>query len=728
MKRIDRETVQRILDATDIVEVVGDFVSLKKRGANYLGLCPFHNERTPSFAVSKAKGIFKCFSCGKGGSAVSFLMDLENMTYNEALRYLAKKYNIEIVDREMTDSEREAETERESLIAVLAFAGKHFEHILADTPEGRDIGYAYFRERGINDLMIKKFRLGYSLDRGDSLLSDAKAKGFSEKYLLMAGLVAQSERGLYDRYRGRVIYPIFSVSGRVIAFGGRILSSDKKKAKYVNSPETPVYHKSNELYGLYQARQAIARQDKCILVEGYMDVISMHQIGIENVVASSGTSLTIGQIRLLHRFTKNITVIYDADPAGIHASLRGIDLLLAEELNIRVLLLPPGEDPDSFAQSHSLAEVEDYIAKHEEDFISFKTRILLDGVENDPIKRAGVVTEVLRSIAMVPNEVMRAEYVRQTSRMLAIDERTLSLQLVKEVAKVAEKRPGDQDEPAPTSQTPGVATADTATAGVALSSAPTDGGMALTSTADRRRFQCERALIRLVLKYALVQFNTDADDDAEPFTLLDFVASELDSDEIEFSDPICRRLFSEVLELDASDWKKYALEAERHATAVRDKFVGEGREKIRVEAEGVADIELREEQLAEDAAALYFSTLDAALENISESAFLSHPDDAMRRVASDLVVEKYQLSKIHTKYTHIATERELLPELAVRAVMELKYCVIDSEISRAQALIKAAAAKSDEATLQALVADLQSLFQAKSLFAKQLGDRIVNQK
>jgi len=728
MKRIDRETVQRILDATDIVEVVGDFVSLKKRGANYMGLCPFHNERTPSFAVSRAKGIFKCFSCGKGGSAVSFLMDLENMTYNEALRFLAKKYNIEIVDRELTDSEREAETERESLIAVLDFAGKYFERTLAETDEGRDVGYAYFRERGINDLMIKKFRLGYSLDRGDSLLTDAKAKGFNEKYLLMAGLVAQSEHGLYDRYRGRVIYPIFSVSGRVIAFGGRILSSDKKKAKYVNSPETPVYHKSNELYGLYQARQAIARQDKCILVEGYMDVISMHQIGIENVVASSGTSLTLGQIRLLHRFTKNITVIYDADPAGIHASLRGIDLLLAEELNIRVLLLPPGEDPDSFAQTHSLTEVEDYISRHEEDFISFKTRILLDGVENDPIRRAGVVTEVLRSIAMVPNEVMRAEYVRQTSRMLAIDERTLSLQLAKEVAKVAEKRPGEQYEPLSDTQSSTDTPTGQETPSGTSSSTTLEAGVELGSTVDRRRKQCERALMRLVLKYALVQLDADGEDSGQQSTLFDFVATQLALDEIKFIDPVSRRLFEEVSVLADSDWKKSVVEAEHSAAAERDRFIVAGREKIRLEAEGIAEIEMREAQLAEDAAKVYSDTLDEALENISESTFLSHPDDTIRRVASDLIVEKYQLSKIHTKYAHIATERELLPELAARAVMELRYCVIDSEISRTQALIKAASATADAPTLQALVTDLQGLFQTKSLFAKRLGDRIVNQK
>ena len=341
MRKIDRQTVQRILDTADIVEVVSDFVHLKRRGSGYIGLCPFHNERTPSFSVSKTKNICKCFSCGKGGSPVNFIMEHEQMSYNEALRYLAKKYNIEIQEHEVSEEERRQETERESMLAINEFAMQHFERNMTDTSDGRDIGLAYFRERGINEAMIRRFHLGYSLDRRNDLLDAALSKGYSEKYLIDTGLCSRNDRGqVYDRFKSRVMYPVFSVSGKVIAFGGRTLRTDKTVAKYVNSPESIIYSKSRELYGLYQAKQAIVKHDKCILVEGYMDVISMHQSGVENVVASSGTSLTEGQIRLIHRFTDNVTVIYDGDAAGIKASLRGIDMLLAEGLNVRVLLLP----------------------------------------------------------------------------------------------------------------------------------------------------------------------------------------------------------------------------------------------------------------------------------------------------------------------------------------------------------------------------------------------------
>ena len=386
MKKIDEETRQRILDAADIVEVVSDFVSLKRRGANYIGLCPFHNERTPSFSVSRSRGICKCFSCGEGGSAVNFIMKIENIGYYDALKYLARKYGIEVKEHEMSDAEREAESRRESMMAVNTFALEHFEHNISETESGRDIGLAYFRERGINDAMIKHFHLGYAIDKPDDLLSAATAKGYREQYLIDTGLCARTERGtVYDRFKGRVIYPIFSVSGRPIAFGGRTLRSDKKIAKYVNSPESEIYHKSSVLYGLFQAKQSIVRKDKCFLVEGYMDVISMCQAGIENVVASSGTSLTQGQIRLIHRFTHNVTVIYDSDAAGIKASLRGIDLLLAEGLDIKVLLLPDGDDPDTFAQHNSSADVEKYITENEQDFIAPNTPGQATGSEADTV-------------------------------------------------------------------------------------------------------------------------------------------------------------------------------------------------------------------------------------------------------------------------------------------------------------------------------------------------------
>ena len=349
---IDRETVDKILDAVDIVDVVSDFVHLRRRGANYIGLCPFHNEKTPSFSVSRSKGICKCFSCGKGGSAVNFIMEHEQMSYYEALKYLAKKYHIEVKERELTDKEKQEQSERENMLVINEFAMKQFEGNIYGTDEGRNIGLSYFYERGFNDSIIKKFHLGYSLDNSTALYDTIKKHGFNPKYAIETGLCIHNERGYYDRFKGRVMFPVLNIAGKVIAFGGRTLKKDDR-AKYVNSPESTIYKKSNELYGLFQAKRGIVNKDKCFLVEGYTDVLSMHQAGIENVVASSGTSLTEGQIRMIHRFTDNITVLYDGDAAGIKASLRGIDMLLAEGLNVKVLLLPDGDDPDSFAKKHS---------------------------------------------------------------------------------------------------------------------------------------------------------------------------------------------------------------------------------------------------------------------------------------------------------------------------------------------------------------------------------------
>ena len=433
MQRIDPETVRRILDTADIVEVVGDFVQLRRSGANYIGLCPFHNERTPSFSVNKARGICKCFSCGKGGSAVGFIMELEKLSYGEALRWLAKKYNIEIKERDLTLEEIAAASERESMLALNEFALDFFEHTLTETEEGRNIGLAYFRERGLSDASIKKFRLGFAPERRDALASAALAKGYSGELLKATGLCSQSERGTYyDRFRGRVIYPVFALSGKVLAFGGRTLKTSKEVAKYVNSPESVIYHKSSELFGLYQARRAIVSADKCILVEGYMDVISMSQRGVENVVASSGTSLTEGQIALIHRFTSNVTVIYDADAAGIKASIRGIDMLLAQGINIKVLLLPEGDDPDSFAQSHTLEEIQQYMAQNETDFIRFKARIMLGSANaDDPVARAGIISSMAKTISVIPDQVLRSEYIKECARQLSTSEEVVALQVNK---------------------------------------------------------------------------------------------------------------------------------------------------------------------------------------------------------------------------------------------------------------------------------------------------------
>ena len=414
---IDRATVDRILDATRIEEVIGDFVSLRKRGANYLGLCPFHQDKNPSMSVSATKGIFKCFACGKAGNAVSFLMEHEHMTYVEALRYLAKKYHIEIVEKEETPEEIEGRKRYESLLVVSEYAQKFYADVLWNTEVGRAIGLSYFHERKFTDETIRKFGLGYAASRPLTLCNKALRDGYKKEYLVDAGLCLEREGSgeLYDRFFDRVMFPIHSISGRVIAFGGRTLKADKSVAKYVNSPQSEIYDKSRSLYGIFQAKNSIAKEDKCILVEGYADVISMHQAGVTNVVASSGTSLTVEQIRLIKRFTEKVTIIYDGDAAGIKAALRGIDLVLEEGLSVKVVLLPPEDDPDTFAKSHNLIEIREYIEENEKDFISFKSDLLLEESERDPVRRAQVIRDIVQSVSVVADPILRNIYVEMVA-------------------------------------------------------------------------------------------------------------------------------------------------------------------------------------------------------------------------------------------------------------------------------------------------------------------------
>lgn len=423
---IPQETVNRILDAAQIVDVVGDFVTLKKRGANHMACCPFHNEKTPSFVVSPSKGIYKCFGCGKSGTAVGFIMEHENLSYVEALKYLARKYHIEVVEKEESAEEIANRQRNESLLLVSEFAGKFFQDSL-QTPEGQAIGYQYFKSRGLEDETIRKYGLGWAPVSRKALSEAARAAGYKEEFLVETGLSIKYDDGrLVDRFFDRVIFPIHSVSGRVIAFGGRTLKTDKSVAKYVNSPETEIYVKSRSLYGIWFAKNEMSRQDKCILVEGYLDVLSMHQLGITNVVASSGTSLTVEQIRLIRKFTSNVTIIYDGDGAGIKAALRGIGLVLKEGLNVKVVLLPEGQDPDDFARRHTLEEVQDHIARNEQDFISFKTDLLLGEAGSDPLKRATLINDVADTISLIPDAVKRAVYVQACASKFEIDEQILT--------------------------------------------------------------------------------------------------------------------------------------------------------------------------------------------------------------------------------------------------------------------------------------------------------------
>jgi len=535
---IDQLTVDRIIAAADVVEVIKDYVSLKKRGVNYIGLCPFHNEKTPSFSVSPAKGIYKCFGCGKGGNAVNFIMEHEQMSYVEALKYLANKYNIEFEERELTPEELKQRTERDSLMVVTAWAQRHFSDNLHKHSEGKSIGLSYFRERGFRDDIIEKFQLGYSLEQRDALTQAAQRQGYKMEYLVKTGLsIERNDGSAFDRFFGRVIFPIHSMSGRVIAFGGRIMKSDAKAAKYLNSPESEVYHKSHVLYGIYFAKKAITQADKCYLVEGYTDVLSMHQAGIENVVASSGTALTPDQIRLIKRFTPNITVLYDGDPAGIKASIRGIDLILEEGLNVKVLLLPEGEDPDSYAKSHSASQVLDFIAENEVDFINFKANLLLKEAKNDPIQKANLIRDIVRSIAVIPESITRSVYIKECTRILNVDEAIL-------YAEVAKHRKAKMDK----------------ILGKIQQTAPTEGIQTAKETPSLPSFieniyceEQEKEILYFLLKYGSeVFFEIPSDDELSTptkITVGQHIISEILNDDLEFKNLIYKKVFDEYKQL-----------------------------------------------------------------------------------------------------------------------------------------------------------------------------------
>ncbi len=521
---IDHATIDRIFAAADIVEVIGEFVQLKKAGQNFRGLSPFKNEKTPSFFVSPSKGIFKCFSTGKGGNVVTFLMENEKLTYPEALRYLAKKYNIEIVEKEETAQEIQLKNERESLLSVNQFACQYFTDTL-HTPEGKSIGLSYFIERGIREDTIKKFQLGYSRQEKDAFTRTALDKGYKSDYLVKTGLTIERENYKVDRFHGRVMFPIHGLTGQILGFGGRIMKSDEKIAKYINSPESEIYHKSDILYGLYFARQAILKNDKCYLVEGYTDVISMHQSGIENVVASSGTSLTQNQIRLIKRFTHNITVLYDGDDAGIKASLRGIDLLLEEGLNVRVVLLPEGEDPDSYARKNNAAAFTSFILANETDFISFKTNLLKKDAEKDPLKKATLITEIVRSISVIPESIVRSVYIRECSRLLDVDEKTLYTETARFRRNIYEQK---------------------------IKQAPAREYFSETETQAPVKYEplpakynAEKEVIRLLLLYAnqLLTLNPSIDDQ---ISVAAYLLSEIRHDELEFHHPVYALIYTEM--------------------------------------------------------------------------------------------------------------------------------------------------------------------------------------
>ena len=545
---IDKPTIARIMDSTKIEEVVSEFVTLKKRGINYIGLCPFHNDSHPSFSVSPTRGICHCFTCGKGGNAVNFLMELEQMSYPDALRWLAKKYNIEIQEREMTNEEKQRESERESMYIVNDWAAKYFQDILQNDVDGRAIGMQYFRSRGFRDDIIRKFQLGFALPQRTALFDEAVKKGYNPKYLTATGLcfkVDKDEAGnrsgqdqYLDRFSGRAIFPWTSVSGKIVAFGGRVLDSRTKgvNQKYVNSPDSEIYHKERELYGLYQAKKAIAKEDCVYMVEGYTDVISMHQCGIENVVANSGTALSIHQIRLLHRFTSNIVLLYDGDAAGVHAALRGTDMLLEEEMNVKVLLLPEGDDPDSFARNHTAEDFRKYIEDHQVDFIQFKTDISLRGV-TDPVKRSQAINSIVESISKIKNQITRAAYITDCAHRLGVNEAIIVNALnnfvrngMSEQVK-AERRAAGLREPVAGTPQPGLLQ-----------------GMRGTSPLDKL-LEVEDLLVKLIIHYGdKIITLKDVDENEVQLPVAQYISLDMGGDGFKFHKDLYNQILQEALD------------------------------------------------------------------------------------------------------------------------------------------------------------------------------------
>ncbi len=546
------------MDATRIEEVVGDFVSLKKRGVNQIGLCPFHNEKTPSFTVSAPKGIYKCFGCGKGGNAVNFIMEHEHFSYPEALRYLAQKYSIEIDEEKPSPEQQEAIDEKESLFNLSAFAQKYFEEQLHETEEGKAVGLSYLKERGFSLEVIRRFGLGYCPDKWDSFSQTALKNGYKKEFLLKTSLSKEKDHVIYDTFRGRIMFPIHNLSGRVLGFGGRIMTNEKKRPKYINSAESDIYHKSKVLYGAYFARSPMASQDNCFLVEGYTDVISLNQAGISNVIATSGTSLTTEQIKLIRRYTDNVTLLFDGDPAGIKAAFRGIDMILEEGLNVRIVLFPDGEDPDSYARKYRPAEVKSFVEDQAADFISFKTRLLLSETQNDPIKKAKLIKEIAQTISLIPDPIARTLYTRQCSEMMQVEEKLL----VAEVNKLRRQRFKQQRLSASEKdqlQDPPEALSETQTAGTYV-----------------ENHAQEKELIRLLLNYAdhTLVFEAENEDghmQEVPVKVVDFVLQDIQEDDLRFDHAPCQEIFDHFVDKRDNDDFPGSETLTRHPdNAVRD--------------------------------------------------------------------------------------------------------------------------------------------------------------
>ncbi len=739
---IDQQTAQKIKDAADIVEVVGDYVHLIRRGANYMGLCPFHNERTPSFSVNRRKNFCYCFSCKKGGSPVNFIMEKEGLSYHDALLHLARKYGIEVVEKDLTDEEKALQSERESLLVANEWAMQYMERNLSQTQEGRDIGLQYLYQRGVTDEAIRKFHLGYAIDRGNALVEAAVKAGYDLKVLKTLGLVGTSAQGRdYDKFRGRVIFPIMNSAGKVIAFGGRDLKGGL--AKYINSPESQLYVKSNELYGIYQARQDIIKEDKCYLVEGYLDVIGMWQSGMRNTVASSGTALTDGQIALIHRFSENITLIYDGDAAGIKASLRGIDMLLSHKMKVKVLLLPDGDDPDSFARKHTPDEFKEYVASHETDIIRFKARVLLDDVKNDPQKKIYAVNSIVESLAHIPDPISRDVYVQECSRILNVSEETIA----KSVSKVRwnlvdkwKREKGISRFPQSDSDIPASSGAIAPSSGsgvVVPSRSPSStesmpGGKKLVVKDTSSLRPLERKIIEYCVKYGFLEIEIlSENDDKEKVFVIDVIDYELDVDGIKFSEALFEKIFSSIKSMKDS----FIASKEEFLRNLEEKISlkrNEGIEKISMSDMSVGEIEREERRMEESLSEYKNSSVEEFARDYPSRILASHEDGEIRNEITDLIKERHQLSAIYTKDNNVVErDEDKLDILVDRAISELKSEILNQKLlklfRRFHELSEAVI--SDDEKLQKekqLQLEMNALMKVRSQVAKEIGERILS--
>ena len=671
---IPRETIDRIFEAAKIEDVVGRYVTLKKRGANLLGLCPFHHEKTGSFTVSPSKGIYKCFGCGKAGSAVGFIMEIEQCTYVEALKNLAQTYHITIEERELTQEEKQRQDDRESMFVVNDFASKWFQEQLWDTAEGKAVGMAYLRQRGIREDIIKKFQLGYSPEKA-RLWEVAKKAGYQEAYLtndvdtqIGTGVCLKDDKGgLYDRFRGRVIFPFFSVSGKVTGFAGRLIKQSDKAGKYVNSPASILYEKKHELYGFYQAKQAIKREDCCYLVEGQLDVIQLVQSGIENVVASGGTALTFPQIRLIHRFTENVTILYDGDSAGIKAALRGLDMMLEEGVNVKVVLLPEGEDPDSFARKHDATEVLAYIQQHQTDFIRFKTQLLSAEAGNDPMKRADMINQIVQSIAIIPDIIKRQVYIKDCATFLQIQEDVL-MRKVAEIRKrhIEEQKKKKQNEDRLNNTSPAPA--------IDAEQAPTptaEASVVATAEATSNKERNFQNIIQLIIRHGEKPIFQNGD------TIIragEYIIHELHNDNIEVENPLYQLILNEYMaHYKENNW-------------------------------------------------------------VAANYFQHHPKGEVSQFAVEMLADKYQLSRMYgkqmvsenvVKEVGLPSEADNLPELTQRLLLELKFTIVNERIDALQTMLRDAQQRDDWELIRTILAQQPLLNDIRQQLGKALGNRVI---